>query len=95
MQSQAWRLILSLLFGAATTATPRPVSRSISSEMYLGLGHTEPVTALAWSPDGRTLATASTDHTVILWDVAARRPRATLTGYTRPEIGYWYAPPLV
>jgi WD40 repeat protein len=33
-------------------------------------GHLGPVTSLALAPDGRTLLTASADHTAILWDVA-------------------------
>jgi WD40 repeat protein len=33
-------------------------------------GHTDPVFEVAWSADGRSLATGSTDHTAILWDVA-------------------------
>ena len=32
-------------------------------------GHNGAVTSLAFTPDGRTLATSSYDHTVILWDV--------------------------
>ena len=35
-------------------------------------GHTREVTALAISPDGKTLATGSRDNTVKLWDVASR-----------------------
>jgi hypothetical protein len=31
------------------------------------VGHTNPVLAVAWSPDGTRLATASTDNTVWVW----------------------------
>ena len=32
-------------------------------------GHTGPVTAVAFAPDGHTPATGSSDDTVILWDI--------------------------
>ncbi|MGH3821811.1 MAG: TIR domain-containing protein [Pseudonocardiaceae bacterium] len=48
-------------------------------------GHTSGVTGMALSPDGHTLATASRDNTVRLWEVGDPhhpRPLGTLTGHT-------------
>jgi energy-coupling factor transporter ATP-binding protein EcfA2 len=43
-------------------------------------GHTSPVVAVAFSPDGRTLATTSEDYTAGLWDITDRaHPARTVT----------------
>ena len=46
-------------------------------------GHTDAVCSVAFSPDGKTLASGSDDGTVRLWDVATHRQIGSpLTGHT-------------
>jgi len=45
--------------------------------------HTGIVQSVAFSPDGKTLASGSGDKTIILWDVAGQKPLGQpLTGHT-------------
>ena len=55
-------------------------------------GHQGSVEALAFSPDGTELATASHDGTVKLWDLAAHRERLTLRGHDRFAEGVAFRP---
>ena len=45
-------------------------------------GHTDRALRVAWSPDGRTLASSSRDRTILLWDSESSSYRATLQGHT-------------
>ena len=53
-------------------------------------GHTAPVVALAVSPDGQTLASASWDHSARLWPLAGGGPRV-LDGHTQNVNGVAFA----
>jgi len=55
-------------------------------------GHAGSVRGIAFSPDGRLLASSGSDRTVRLWDVPGRRPWATLTGHTNAVWGVAFAP---
>ncbi len=49
-------------------------------------GHKQPVMALAFSPDGRTLATSGADSTVKLWNLASGQE---LLAFRRPGLTYY------
>ena len=43
------------------------VSANPSAELFVQLGHSSVIRAVAWSPDGTTLASGSDDNTVKVW----------------------------
>src|SRR5262245_46980846 len=45
-------------------------------------GQKQAIFALAFSPDGKTLAAGSIDSTIILWDIASHKQIALLQGHT-------------
>lgn len=52
------------------------VSGQQPKERLSFVAHPKPLDALAFSPDGKTLATGSRDTTIRLWDVSAEKERA-------------------
>jgi WD40 repeat protein len=44
-------------------------------------GHKDPVATVAYSPDGKHLASGGWDWNVKIWDVATGKPLHTLTGH--------------
>ena len=52
------------------------------TEINLLVGHTEPVSSVAFSPDGKILAGGSRDNTILLWDIQTGKAIHALVGHT-------------
>jgi WD40 repeat protein len=57
--------------------------RGLTSELVIATfkGHKHTITCLAFSSDGKTLASGSKDGSVILWDVATGKTQTTFPGH--------------
>ena len=56
------------------------------------LGHTEEVNSIAFSPDGKTIASASKDTTIRLWDIQTGKNLMTFTGDGKEDSSVAFSP---
>jgi WD40 repeat protein/Flp pilus assembly protein TadD len=66
--------------------------RTMSSGHITLKGHTDSVLSVAFSPDGRRIASASWDGTVKVWDTSAGQEIRTLVGHTGEVWNVAYGP---
>src|SRR5207248_8087414 len=52
------------------TLPHRPPPLSLGARLHIFRGHTQQIRGIAWSPDGKHIASASYDNTVRVWEVA-------------------------
>src|SRR2546423_13211517 len=60
--------------------------------LYTYTGHTAQVQSLAWSPDGKYLASAGNDKTVQIWNLSSGGSLYTYTGHTDWVISAMWSP---
>lgn len=75
-------VVLAMTFYKSCATRSTQPSPSARPELVLQTGHSSEVYALAFSTDGRTLASGSWDNTVKLWNAQTGRLRHTLTGHS-------------
>ncbi|HSK05364.1 MAG TPA: AAA family ATPase, partial [Kofleriaceae bacterium] len=64
--------------GPATRLLLEHAARPTRARVRALAGHTDKLWDVAYSPDGKWIATTSTDHTARVWDAETGAPRATL-----------------
>lgn len=83
------RLVLAL---ALLGFLPPSLLAQQKAELFVQLGHSDGVNSVAFSPDGRLVASASDDKTLKLWDVASGREVQTLRGHKGRVIAVAFSP---
>src|SRR5579859_3092386 len=76
-------------FSQSVAAPPHHVNFELAGTLA---GHTGPVSAIAFSPDGRFLVSGGWDKRIILWDMVTRFEVRTFEGHTRQVLSVAFSP---
>ena len=68
------------------------LKRMCHTDRFTISGHGQNVTAVAVSPDGRSIASAAADGSVRLWDAASGQPVHTLAGHSEKACAVAFSP---
>ena len=83
------RVLLTVCLGLAATSCWSAQEPKLKRTLE---GHSGQVCSLAFSPDGKTLASGSADHSVKLWDVITGRSLGTLEGHNSEVASVVFSP---
>ena len=87
-QKTSTETALTVVYQPQAVFRVRPVARCLSDLP----GHSEAVLAVAFSPDGRMLASGSGDTTVRLWDTFTNTPSHTFSGHKNWVLTVCFSP---
>ncbi|MFD5270863.1 helix-turn-helix domain-containing protein [Streptomyces sp. NPDC058335] len=93
-QPEASMLLAESAYRTAPTTEARSALLSTQADPFAGrlTGHRGPVNGVVFGPGRRLLASASSDGTVRLWDVATRRGAGNLVGHRGPVRSVAFSP---
>lgn len=86
------KILFPLFFILAPSAQPLLAQRGIKTDLVVQTGHSWSVKSVAFSPDGRTLASGSHDHTIKIWDVQSGSEIRTLLGHSDDVFSVSFSP---
>jgi WD40 repeat protein/serine/threonine protein kinase len=74
------------------TVEPKAAAEIIPRRSFIGLSDTQQITGLAFSADGRRLASSGLDHTIRTWDVVSGNETLALRGHLDAVTGVAFSP---
>lgn len=95
-RSSAWSLLVvlagAIILAASAQTTPGQVAGGESPQLVVQSGFVGEVSTMAFSPDGRWLASGGVDHLICLWDVATGHLVRKLEGHTGAVLTLAFSP---